>query len=99
MSIDKHLTDGEAENHAGFTVFGTADVGALITTRGVYLKNQMKTEQFFGFDLMVIAELRGAFIKDVYINDMKLDTTCMDDDDKAGFVEFINLMAKQFGGR
>ena len=80
------------------TVFGSAKDGCLVTTRGVYVHNPMENVNFFDYKMFVIAEIRGTFIKDVYINDYKLDTNCMYGDDKDGFAELINLFVKDFSG-
>ena len=80
------------------TVFGSAAEGCLVTTRGVYVHNPMESVNFFEFKMFVIAEIRGVFLKDVYINDYKLDTNCMYADDKEGFTELINLFVKDFSG-
>lgn len=80
------------------TALGTAHDGCLVTTRGVYVHNPMENVNFFDYKMFVIAEVRGTFIKDVYINDYKLDTNCMYSDDKDGFAELINLFVKDFSG-
>lgn len=80
------------------TALGTAADGCLVTTRGVYVHNPMESVNFFEFKMFVIAEIRGVFLKDIYINDYKLDTNCMYADDKEGFAELINLFVKDFSG-
>ena len=79
------------------TLFGSGKEGCLITTHGIYLHNRMEKVIFFGFDILVVAELRGIINKEIYINDYKLDSTLMDDNDKFGFVEIINILFKKFG--
>ena len=80
------------------TVFGGAEDGCLLTTRGIYVHNQQEIMNFFAYDMLLVAEVRGVFSKDIYVNTYKIDTTCMNNDECEGFVELINLLAKKFGG-
>lgn len=80
------------------TVFGSSKDGCLVTTRGIYVHNPMENVNFFDYKMFVIAEIRGTFIKEIYINDYKLDTNCLYSDDKPGFAELINLFVKDFSG-
>ena len=63
------------------TVFGDASQGALITSKGIYIKNPMSERVFVKFSNVKSVELRGVFNDEIYVNGYEIDSALMEKKD------------------
>lgn len=78
------------------TFFGGGDEGCFFTTRGIYIHTNMQDGDvvFIGYEDVRKVELKGTFIKNVYVNDVEIDCSMMGGDEgKMMFRELVLLLS------
>ena len=79
-----------------YTLTGSSDEGFLVTTQGIHIKNDGKEKIFLKFAEINRVEYKGWFFKDFYINDIKIGTAGVDDDDIEDAIKAIEEYKKTF---
>ena len=78
------------------TVFGDASQGALITSKGIYIKNPMSERIFIKFSNVENVELRGIFNDEIYVNGYEIDSALMERKDRESFKNLIEWLTGKF---
>ena len=78
------------------TVFGDASQGALITSKGIYIKNPMSERVFVKFSNVKSVELRGVFNDEIYVNGYEIDSALMEKKDRESFRNLLDWLTGKF---
>ena len=75
------------------TVMGGGEDGLLVTNYGIYIHNLYDNAIFIEHRNFREAVLKGVFAKDLYVNDVEVKTSGMDNDQKAALRDIIEFIA------
>ncbi len=71
------------------TLFGSAEDGLLMTTRGIWVHNYKEETKFYKYTEIQNLELRGLISKDIYIDGYKINTSGVSSKDVKKFYQLM----------
>lgn len=80
------------------TVFGSADEGCIFTNRGIYVRTTSVDDKvrFVEYKDIYNIAIKGVFMKDIYVNDIKIETAGIGEEHTKLFYDLIKFLHELF---
>ena len=80
------------------TVFGSADEGCIFTNRGIYIRTTSVDDKvrFVNYKDIYNIAIKGVFMKDIYVNDIKIETAGIGDEHTKLFYDLVKFLHEFF---